>query len=138
MAGSLAAIITIPIVVAIALFSWIFAVLWANRHPRWAHHEAQGQQLQTEVRGGAFQAVEGGRQLMPIPERRPAGVPGPRSAVATESYHPSGAHSSTGQPAAGQHAGQSGAAEAPAETAPEPASAAGTRGRGGRGDRGVR
>jgi hypothetical protein len=93
MSGSLSAIITIPIVVAIALFSWIFAVLWANRHPRWAHHVAQEvQPLQTEVRGGAFQAVEGGRQLMPIPERRPAGVPGPRTAVGTETYHPSGAH----------------------------------------------
>jgi hypothetical protein len=94
MSGSLAAIITIPIVVAIALFSWVFAVLWANRHPRWAHHEAQqGQPLSMEVQGGAFQAVEGGRQLMPIPERRPADVPEPRTAAASETYQPGGATS---------------------------------------------
>lgn len=94
MPGTLAAIITIPIVTALALFSWLFAVLWANRHPRWAHHEAQqAQPLQTEVRGGAFQAVEGGRQLMPIPERRPAGVPEPRAAAGSETYQPGGATS---------------------------------------------
>jgi len=117
MSGSLTAIITIPIVVAIALFSWIFAVLWANRHPRWAHHEAQqAQPLQTEVRGGAFQAVEGGRQLMPIPERLPAGVPGPRPAVATETYHPGAAHAAA--PSSREAARQSApAGEAMAEEA---------------------
>jgi hypothetical protein len=120
MAGSLSAIITIPIVVAIALFSWIFAVLWANRHPRWAHHVAQEvQPLQTEVRGGAFQAVEGGRQLMPIPERLPAGVPGQRAAAATETYHPSGAHPpatrSGATSTAGQESGPAGEAR-PEET----------------------
>ena len=94
MSGTLSAIITIPIVVAIALFSWVFAVLWANRHPRWAHHIAhETPPLRTEVRGGAFQAVEGGRQLMPIPERAPAGVPGPRTAVASETYQAGGATS---------------------------------------------
>jgi hypothetical protein len=117
MAGSLAAIITIPIVVAIALFTWIAAVLYANRHPRWAHHEAQqAQPLATEVRGGAFRAVEGGRQLMPIPERRPAGVPGPRTAVATETYQPSGAHPS-GTRSGATPSGRAGQQSAPAREA---------------------
>jgi hypothetical protein len=115
MPGTLTAIITIPIVVAIALFSWIFAVLWANRHPRWAHHEAQqAQPLSMEVQGGAFQAVEGGRQLMPIPERRPAGVPEPRAAAASETYQPGGATST-------------------ARVTPEPEQAEGTRERAGTG-----
>ncbi len=107
MSGSLAAVITIPIVTAFALFSWLFAVLWANRHPRWGHQQA----LPTEVRGGAFQAVEGGRQLMPIPERRPADVPGPRAATASEMYQPSDAQQ------AGQTAPESARAEESRERA---------------------
>lgn len=61
--------IVMPIVIAIALFGWLGAVMWAGFHPRWKHH-AQGPR--TEVAGGAFQAVEGGRQLMPIPGHRSA------------------------------------------------------------------
>lgn len=114
MSGSLSAIIAIPIVVVIALFTWIAAVLYANRHPRWAHHVAQQvQPLRTEVRGGAFEAVEGGRQLMPIPERRPAGVPGPRTAAGTETYHPSGAHPSA-TPRGATASGRAGQQSAPA------------------------
>jgi hypothetical protein len=77
MSGSHAAQIVIPIVVAIALFSWVGAVLWANAHPR---YRSRSHPPSTEVAGGAFQAVDGGRQLMPIPEHRPAGwVPAPRA-----------------------------------------------------------
>jgi len=82
MSGSTAAIITIPIVTAIALFSWLAAVLHANSHPG-RRHEIP---IRTEVAGGAFQAVEGGRQLMPIPDHRPAAVPGQRAATASETY----------------------------------------------------
>ncbi len=75
--GSHAAQIVIPIVVAIALFSWLSAVLWANAHPR---YRSRSSPPRTEVAGGAFQAVDGGRQLMPIPEHRPVGwAPAPRA-----------------------------------------------------------
>jgi len=82
MSGSTAAIITIPIVTAIALFSWLAAVLYANSHPG----RRQESPIRTEVAGGAFQAVEGGRQLMPIPDHRPAAVPGQRAATGSETY----------------------------------------------------
>lgn len=86
MSGSHISLIVMPIVIAVALFSWLFAVLWASSHPKLKHHEPPPE---TEVAGGAFRAVEGGRQLMPIPEHRPAGVPGPRTAASTESYEQS-------------------------------------------------
>jgi hypothetical protein len=54
--------VVMPIVIAVALFSWIFVVLRANRNPRWKH---QSQLPRNEVTGGAFEAVDGGRQLMP-------------------------------------------------------------------------
>jgi hypothetical protein len=54
--------VVMPIVIAVALFSWIFVVLWANRNPTWKH---QSQLPRNEVTGGAFEAVDGGRQLMP-------------------------------------------------------------------------
>jgi hypothetical protein len=82
MSGTTAAVITIPIVVAIALFGWLAAVLYANAHPG-RRHEVP---LKTEVAGGAFRAVEGGRQLMPIPENTPTELPGPRTAPGSESY----------------------------------------------------
>jgi hypothetical protein len=69
MSGSHTALIVMPIVIAVALFSWLTAVMWAGFHPRWKHH-SQGPR--TEVAGGAFQAIEGGRQLMPIPGHRSA------------------------------------------------------------------
>lgn len=69
-----------PIVIALVLAGWISAVFYANAHPRKPHaHRARN-----DVAGGTFQAVEGGRQLMPIPER-PVDVPAPRSAAA-ETY----------------------------------------------------
>jgi hypothetical protein len=77
MSGSHLAVIIIPIVTAIALFGWLAAVLWASTHPRYSRN---GVPPRTEVAGGAFRAVDGGRQLMPIPEHRPAGVPAPRAA----------------------------------------------------------
>jgi hypothetical protein len=79
MSGSHLSLIVIPIVTAIALFGWLFAVLWASTHPRYKN---SGPSPRTEVAGGSFRAVDGGRQLMPIPEHRPAGVPAPRAAEA--------------------------------------------------------
>jgi hypothetical protein len=115
MSGSLAAVITIPIVTAIALFGWVAAVLYANAHPG----RQRGTPMKTEVAGGAFQAVEGGRQLMPIPEHRPLGVPGPRRPGDQEAYDTAGVghgasagpgatdqQSTEGQQPAGQSAGQ--------------------------------
>jgi hypothetical protein len=68
MSGSTAAVIVIPIVVAIVLFGWVAAVLRADSHPQYRHHEKLPKY---EVTGGAFQSVDGGRQLMPIPGERP-------------------------------------------------------------------
>ena len=82
MSGSTTAVIVMPIVIAVALATWISAVFYANAHPTRGRYSAD---LRTEVRGGSFQAVEGGRQLMPIPEHRPA-VPGQRPAAAEETY----------------------------------------------------
>ncbi len=70
------AIVVIPIVVAIVLAGWLAAVFYANAHPLRRHPHA----ARNDVAGGTFRAVEGGRQLMPIPER-PVDVPGPRSAA---------------------------------------------------------
>lgn len=80
--------IVLPIVIAICLATWLFMVFWANAHPTRGRYSSD---LRSEVRGGSFQAVEGGRQLMPIPEHRPA-VPGQRPAAAAETYRaPAGA-----------------------------------------------
>lgn len=106
MTGSTAAIITIPIVTALGLFTWLAMVLYASSHPHWRHHQ---QPPKTEVAGGSFRAVEGGRQVMPIPERDPAGVPAQRAAAAEESYDTASAR----------------AADATAAHGPEPAESAG-------------
>jgi len=82
MTGGVTADIVLPIVIAVALTTWLSLLFYANRHPGRGRHSSD---LPTEVRGGSFQAVEGGRQLMPIPEHRPA-VPGQRSAAASETY----------------------------------------------------
>ncbi len=80
--------VVLPIVIAVCLVTWLSMVFWANAHPGRGRYSTG---LRTEVRGGSFQAVEGGRQLMPIPEHRPA-VPGQRSAAESESYRvPAGA-----------------------------------------------
>jgi len=68
MVGSLAAVWSIPFVVAIALAFWLVAVLRADTHPRWKHQESPPKY---EVTGGSFEAVDGGRQLMPLPGERP-------------------------------------------------------------------
>ncbi|MGH3303842.1 MAG: hypothetical protein ACRDOK_19615 [Streptosporangiaceae bacterium] len=82
MTGSTAAVIVLPIVIALCLITWLSLVFYANAHPSRGRHSSD---LRTEVRGGSFQAVEGGRQLMPIPEHRPA-VPGQRLATASDTY----------------------------------------------------
>jgi hypothetical protein len=76
MSGSHLSLIVMPIVIALCLAGWIAAVFYANAHPRRPHQSRS----RTDVAGGTFQAVEGGRQLMPIPER-PVDVPAPRSAA---------------------------------------------------------
>ncbi len=65
--ADLAAVVT-PIVVAISLGGWIAAVYYADLHPAVKHPE---QLPGTEVSGGAFEARQGGRQLMPIPGEGP-------------------------------------------------------------------
>lgn len=82
MTGGATADIVLPIVIAVALTTWLSLLFWANAHPSRGRNSAD---LPTEVRGGSFQAVEGGRQLMPIPEHRPA-VPGQRQAGESETY----------------------------------------------------
>lgn len=92
MTGSTAAVIVLPIVIALALVTWLSLVFYANAHPGKGRYSTD---LRTEVRGGSFQAVEGGRQLMPIPEHRPA-VPGQRPAAASETYRvPTGGATAT-------------------------------------------
>ncbi|MGB6457021.1 MAG: hypothetical protein WBH47_21340 [Streptosporangiaceae bacterium] len=92
MTGSTTAVIVLPIVIALALITWLSLVFYANAHPSRGRFSTD---LRTEVRGGSFQAVEGGRQLMPIPEHRPA-VPGQRPAGASETYRvPAGGATAT-------------------------------------------
>jgi len=81
MPGGITADIVLPIVIALSLTTWLSLLFYANAHPFRGRHSTD---LPTEVRGGEFQAVEGGRQLMPIPEHRPA-VPAQRQAAA-ETY----------------------------------------------------
>jgi hypothetical protein len=71
MTGSPAAAWTIFIVVSIVLAGWLIAVMRADTHPKWKHHSNLPKY---EVTGGAFQAVDGGRQLMPLPGERPVPV----------------------------------------------------------------
>jgi hypothetical protein len=94
MSGSHLSLIVMPPVIAIALFSWLAMIFYANAHPGRGRGSTN---LTSEVRGGAFRAVEGGRQLMPIPERTPA-VPAPRTAAAEESYHDQGASEPAQEP----------------------------------------
>jgi hypothetical protein len=101
MTGSLLAQWVIPIVVAFALFTWVGAVLHANAHPQYKHHSKLPRY---EVTGGAFEANDGGRQLMPIPGGRPmadrpdhedsatsTGIPAQRTASSTASTAAPGA-----------------------------------------------
>jgi hypothetical protein len=92
MTGSGTADFVLPIVIAVCLITWLSMVFWANAHPSRGRYSAD---LRKEVYGGSFQAVEGGRQLMPIPEHRPA-VPGQRPAAASETYRaPAGGATAT-------------------------------------------
>jgi hypothetical protein len=97
MAGSHTSLIVMPIVIAISLAFWISLVLYASTRPRWKHH---GRAPRTDAAGGAFAAIRGGRQLMPIWDGSP--IPSPREAAASESYQAAGAqtaeeaHASTG------------------------------------------
>ncbi len=83
--------IVLPIVIAVCLVTWLGLVFWANAHPTRGRYSTD---LRSEVRGGSFQAMEGGRQLMPIPEHRPA-VPGQRAAGASETYRVPGGATAT-------------------------------------------
>jgi hypothetical protein len=85
MSGSHLSVIVMPIVISICLAGWISAVFYANAHP----HKHHPHRSRTDVTGGTFQAVEGGRQLMPIPER-PVDVPAQRPAEepAEQEAHP--------------------------------------------------
>jgi hypothetical protein len=107
MTGGVTADIVLPIVIAIALTTWLSLLFYANAHPGRGRHSAD---LPTEVRGGSFQAVEGGRQLMPIPEHRPA-VPGQRPVAASDTYEGSASTVTAG-------AEHSGASEDEVETRP--------------------
>jgi hypothetical protein len=96
MTGGVTADIVLPIVIAVSLATWLSLLFYANAHPSRGRHSID---LPTEVRGGEFQAVEGGRQLMPIPEHRPA-VPGQRPAASTETYQVASSTATAGaQPA---------------------------------------
>jgi len=98
MSGSVTAAWVIPIVAFCALFLWIGLVLHADNHPRYKH---QSTLPRTEVAGGAFQALDGGRQLMPIqghsnawPDGRfvePGEIPAQRAATSQEQYAASSA-----------------------------------------------
>ncbi len=83
MSGSLVANIIIPIISFLAVFGWVSAVLYAGSHPGWKH---KGQPPRTDAAGGAFLAIDGGRQLMPIPGETPPEIPPQRAAAAEESY----------------------------------------------------
>jgi hypothetical protein len=83
MSGPLVSLWVMPIVIATALTFWISIVLYAHRHPKWKHH---GVPPKAEVAGGAFMAVDGGRQLEPIPGQPVHEIPGPRAAAAEETY----------------------------------------------------
>jgi hypothetical protein len=90
MSGSLAANIVMPIISFLAVFGWVFIVLWAGSHPAWKH---KGAPPRTEVAGGSFMAVDGGRQLEPIPGKPAPEIPVPRLAAQQETYQPADAES---------------------------------------------
>lgn len=110
MSGPLVSLWVMPIVIAGALTFWISIVLYAHRHPKWKHH---GVPPNTEVAGGAFMAVDGGRQLEPIPGHSVHEIPAQRAAAAQESYETA----DLGATAAVQESGSQPADEAQAEEA---------------------
>jgi hypothetical protein len=72
-----------PIVIASSLVFWLGIVLYASFHPKWKHH---GVPPSYEVAGGSFMAIDGGRQLEPIPGQPVHEIPGPRAPTAAERY----------------------------------------------------
>jgi hypothetical protein len=99
MGGSIAAIITIPIIAFLAVLGWVSLVLYGDRHGTWKH---KGQPPRSGVAGGSFYATDGGRQLMPIPGQPPHEIPLPRAAATQEAYETADvvrAHSASSQEA---------------------------------------
>jgi hypothetical protein len=106
MSGPLISLFVMPIVIASALTFWISIVLYAHRHPAWKHHPPGPR---TEVAGGCFQAIDGGRQLEPIPGTRAHEIPVQRAPAAEEVYETSdlGAPTAAAPEGAGQQAEES-------------------------------
>ena len=106
MSGPLISLFVMPIVIAASLTFWISIVLYAHRHPAWKHHCTPPR---SEVAGGVFEAVDGGRQLEPIPGESPHEVPRPRGPAAEEVYETSdrGATPAAAPEGAGQQAEES-------------------------------
>ena len=98
-----------PIVIALALASWISLVYYAMFHPTWKHHATPPK---TEVAGGAFEALHGGRQLMPIWGEPVDAIPGQRSATAAETYQAANAQTAEKADAAPAGAGATATATA--------------------------
>jgi hypothetical protein len=135
MSGSITAQWVIPIVVVVVLFSWVAAVLHANAHPQYKHHSRLPRY---EVTGGAFEANDGGRQLMPIHGGRPiadrpgyaasgasAEIPAQRAASSTAST--SSATSSTSAASAGSGQMTAGQPAVPRQRSVEPGQPVGNR-----------
>ncbi len=83
MSGTHLSLIVMPIVIALALATWISLVYYATAHPRWKHH---ARPPRTEVAGGVFEATHSGRQLEPLWGEPVDAIPSPRSATASETY----------------------------------------------------
>jgi hypothetical protein len=84
----LVAQIVIPIISFLGVFCWVSAVLWAGSHPVWKH---KGVPPRNEVAGGSFMAIDGGRQLEPIPGKPAPEIPVQRLAAPQETYQPADA-----------------------------------------------
>jgi hypothetical protein len=109
MSGSIYAIVLTPIVAFILLACWITAVYYADSHPRWKH---QAPPPKYEVTGGSFQAIDGGRQLMP--HYLEVAEPGQPGAV-----HPATVPPQRSESGAPQHEPAGRGAEVPAQGQPE-------------------
>jgi hypothetical protein len=83
MPGSLVAQIVIPIISFLAVLFWVSIVLHASTHPAWKH---KGVPPRSEVAGGSFMAIDGGRQLEPIPGKPAPEIPVQRLAEPEETY----------------------------------------------------
>lgn len=98
--------IVIPIISFLGVFAWVCIVLWAGSHPAWKH---KGAPPRAEVAGGSFMAVDGGRQLEPIPGKPAPEIPVQRLAAPQETYQPADAesHQSASSPEAERQAAES-------------------------------